>query len=715
MTGTINLSRRTFLGTAAAAFVVELRMTGSVAAQGTPQPQILNPFISIEQDGSVRLVAPAFDMGQGSHTSLAMILCDELGARWEDVRVEGPGVNSAFIVPGVGEQATHGSFMVRSWHDPLRKAAASARIKLVRAAAARWQVPEASCTVADGRVVSGNNHAGFADLAADAAVFPDIEDPQVLGTRKLVGQPVARIDIPAKVDGRAMFGLDVRLPNMAYAAIRQAPVFGSALEGVDETSISPDVLALVKLPGAVIAVADTFWKAKSALEDLDIRFSSSENDTATSADLRADRVANLDRGEFATPILSGDPLSILSAAQGSADKSVITAEYDTPYLAHMSMEPMNCTAHISGNRCEIWVPTQGLSATMQAAMTVTGFSEENIIIHPTMPGGGFGRKYETDFVVQAIRAALAVDRPVQLIWTREQDVQHDFYRPAMTARMSAALSKDGKLEAFVMRKSGPSILEHTLGFPLIEGSDPIAWLGFGTQTGSAPGQLQQYDVADVAGEFAFTPTFVPVGYWRSVGASENGFFIESFIDELAHSAGTDPYEFRRNLLRSSPRALAVLEKAATEAKWGQSLPEGHFQGIALTDVVGSLVAQVIEISVPDGKLAVNRVTVAIDCGRAVNPDSVIAQMQGGIVMGLSAAINERIDIEDGRTTQSNFYDYEVAGLAATPEIDVHIIESGEALGGVGEAAIPAVAPALANAIFAATGKRIRSLPLLDHL
>ena len=715
MTTSTKLSRRTFLGTAAAALVVELRLTSGATAQSVAGAQVLNPFISIDQDGLVRLVAPAFDMGQGTHTSLAMILCDELGARWDDVRVEGPSVNSAYVVPGVGEQATHGSFMVRNWHDPLRLAAASARQRLVKAAAAKWQVPESSCTVAEGMVVAEGKSARFGDLAAEATALPAIENPEVLGTRNLVGKPTPRIDIPAKVDGSAKFGLDVRLPGMVYAAIRQAPVFGSMLEDVDETTLSPDILTLVRLPNAVIAVAETFWKAKSALEELDIRFSSTENDAATSEDLKAKRVANLDEGEIATPILSGDPHAVLSAASADGARKVITAEYDTPYLAHMSMEPMNCTVHIKGDRCEIWVPTQGLSATLQAAVTVTGFPEGNIIIHATNPGGGFGRKYETDFVVQAIRAAMAVDRPVQLIWTREEDVQHDFYRPAMTARMTASLSPEGILDAFVMRKSGPSILEHTLGFPLIEGSDPIAWLGFGTQTGSAPGQLQQYAVEHVAGEFVFTPTFVPVGYWRSVGASENGFFIESFIDELAHAAGMDPYEFRRQLLRSSPRALAVLEKAAVEAKWGQSLPEGHFQGIALTDVVGSLVAQVIEISFAKGDLVVHRVTVAIDCGQAVNPDSVIAQMQGGVVMGLSAALNEKIDIADGRAAQSNFYDYEVAGLSATPEIDVHIIESGGALGGVGEAAVPAVAPALANAIFAATGKRIRSLPFMDQI
>ncbi len=711
----MDISRRTFLVGAAAALVVELHLAKPAVAEQRSELQAFNPFISISEDGRVRLVAPAFDMGQGSHTSLAMILCDELGARWEDVSVEGPNLNSAFLVPGINEQATHGSFMVRNWHDPLRKAAAGARERLLLAAAAKWQVPIADCIASDGIVSAGGKSAGFGELIADAIALGEVEAPRVLGTRKLVGQPVARLDIPSKTNGSAKFGIDVRLPNMAYAAIRHAPVYGSVVETVDDKKRPQGVLAVVKIPNAVIAVADSFWKAKSALEELEVTFSVTANDTATTADLVSKRSSNMERGKVATPIKGGDPKAALSAARTDKSRKVLSADYDTPYLAHMAMEPMNCTAWVRENRCEIWVPTQGLSATLQAAVSATGFTEENIVIHPTMPGGGFGRKYETEFVVQAIQASMAVDRPVQLIWTREEDVQHDFYRPAMSARLTAALSPDGTVEAFVMRKSGPSILEHTVGFPLIEGSDPIAWLGFGSQTASAPGLLQQYSIENVAGEFVFTPTFVPIGYWRSVGASENGFFIESFIDELAHAAGADPYEFRRRLLKDSPRGLTVLEKAAREAKWGGALPEGHFQGIAITDVVGSIVAQVVEISMKDGAPAVHRVTVAIDCGRAINPDSVIAQMQGGVVMGLSAALKEKIDIQDGRAEQSNFYDYEVAGLAGTPQIDVHIVESGEALGGVGEAAVPAVAPALANAVFAATGKRVRSLPLLANL
>jgi len=711
----MDISRRTLLVGAAAALVVELRLAKPAAARQSSDLHALNPFISISADGRVRLVAPAFDMGQGSHTSLAMILCDELGARWEDVSVEGPGTHSAFLVPGINEQATHGSLMVRNWHDPLRKAAAGARERLVLAAAAKWQVPAADCFVSDCVVSAGGKSAGFGELVADAIALDEVETPRVLGTKKLVGHPIARLDIPSKTNGSAKFGIDVRLPNMAYAAIRHAPVFGSVVETVDDKKLPQGVLAVVKMPNAVIAVAESFWKAKSAVEALEFTSSATANDKVTTADLISTRSSNMKNGKVSTPIKGGDPHAVLSAARTDKARQVLSADYDTPYLAHMSMEPMNCTAWVQGDHCEVWVPTQGLSATLQAAVSTTGFPEENILIHPTMPGGGFGRKYETDFVVQAIRAAMAVDRPVQLIWTREEDVQHDFYRPAMSARLTAALTPDGAVEAFVMRKSGPSILEHTVGFPLIEGSDPIAWLGFRSQTVSAPGLLQQYSVANVAGEFVFTPTFVPIGYWRSVGASENGFFIESFVDELAHAAGADPYEFRRRLLKDSARGLAVLEKVAREAKWGVALPEGHFQGIAITDVVGSIVAQVVEISMKDGAPMVHRVTVAIDCGRAINPDSVVAQMQGGIVMGLSAALKEKIDIQDGRAEQNNFYDYEVAGLAGTPQIDVHIIESGEALGGVGEAAVPAVAPALANAVFAATGKRVRSLPLLANL
>jgi isoquinoline 1-oxidoreductase beta subunit len=708
------LTRRRFLAASAAALVVSVPLAGRLAAQDVSGGSRLNPFISIGGDGAVRLIAPAFEMGQGTHTALAMILCDELGADWSTVSVQAPGLDAAFIVPGVGEQATHGSFMVRNWHDPLRLAAAAAREMLVQAAAAQWKLSPVDCSVADGMVCAGDKTAAFGDLAEAAAALPVPEAPTVLGTRKRTGQPTPRLDIPAKVDGSAVFGIDIRLPGMVYAAIRQAPVFGSTVASVSALPADSDAL-LVEGPTATIVVADSFWTARSTLDALDITYAPPEAGPVDSATLASRRREALDSAEVARPILAGDPSARLAAIAAETPERVLTAEYETPYLAHVAMEPMACTASVTDDACEIWAPTQGLSATLAAAVKETGLPEAAITVHPLLMGGGFGRKYETDCVVQALRAAKAAGKPVQLIWTREEDVQHDFYRPAMTARMTAALSSAGGVEALVMRKSGPSILEHTIGFPLIEGSDPIAWLGFGSQTGTAPGALQQYAVDHVAGEFVFTPTPVPVGYWRSVGASENGFFIESFIDELAHAAGADPYAFRRDLLASSPRGLAVLDKATEAAGWGKPLPEGHFQGIAFTDVVGSLVAQVIEISMVDGLPVVHRVTVAVDCGGAINPDTVVAQITGGVVMGLGAALREKITIEGGKVAESNFWDYEILTLAETPRIVVHLIESGAPLGGIGEAAVPAVAPALCNAIFAATGKRLRSLPVLAAL
>lgn len=718
MGGRLELTRRGFVASAVATLVVSMRLTQPGSAQAAPDESgggLLNPFISVDKQGNVRLVAPAFDMGQGTHTSLAMILCDELGANWEQVTVVGPEVDPAFVVPGINEQATHGSFMVRNWHDPLRKAAAAAREMLVQAAATRWNVDPASCEVSAGLITSAGNSLGFGDLIEDASRLPVPENPQVRNTKVLVGTPTKRIDIPSKVNGSAKFGIDVRLPGMVYAAIRQAPVYGSKLESVSSPAESSDNIKIVELPSAVIAIADTFWKAKSAVEGFSVVFATSDNDALTSSDITAQRTRQLDEGTVARPIVSGDPDAALAATSDGVSGNLVTATYTTPFLAHMTMEPMNCTVWMKDGKCEIWVPTQGLSATVTAAAAATGLSKDNIVVHPTTPGGGFGRKYEADFVVQAIAAAKATDRPVQLIWTREEDIQHDFYRPAMTGRLTAALSPEGDMNAFIMRKVGPSIVEHMIGSALIDGSDPIAWLGFGSQTKTAPGELQQYAVENVAAEFVFQPTHVPIGFWRSVGAGENGFFIESFVDELAHSAHIDPYEFRRRLLRESPRGRAVLDKAASEAGWGNPLPTGHFHGIAFTDVVGSLVAQVAEVSMNDGTPTVHRMVVAVDCGTAINPDSVIAQMQGAVVMGLSSALNEQVEIADGRCMPSNFYDYHVHGLADTPRIDVHIIDSSEPLGGVGEAGVPAVAPALANAIFAASGRRIRSLPIMANL
>lgn len=708
VSGRLQLGRRAVL--AGAGLVVAVGPPVARHADAADAPALLGAFIRIGPDGGVTVVTPCFELGQGSTTGLAMIVADELGADWAQVSIQAPPLDPAYRVPGRPIQSTSGSQMVRRWFVPLRKAAAAARAMLTEAAARRWSVDPAACTVSNGHVVHAatGRSAPFGDLAAAAASLPQPQGAPLRTTFTIVGTPARRFDIPAKVDGSAQYGIDVRVPGMAYAAIRQSPVFGARLVSVDDAALRGrrGVIEVVKLPEAVVVVADSFWRAKAAAEALEVVFSDVPQGAVSSDGIAAQRQARLAGAGVPVAIEAGDALAVLAAAG-----KVITSDFAVPFLYHAPMEPVTCTAHVTDTRCELWIPTQNLTTAAEVAARVSGLPAHAVVAHPTFAGGAFGRKFEQDFVAQAVAVSKAVRRPVQLIWSREEDVQHDFYRPAMSARLSAALTDAGDVAGMVIRLAGPSIIEHTTGTALVKGADPAGLLGISTETSSAPGKLQQYAIGDVRVEFAFEPTHVPVGYWRAVGASHNGFFVESFIDELAAAAGKDPYELRRRLLRDSPRALAVLDKAAAEAGWSDKLPEGRYRGIAFSECVGSFVAQVAEVSLQDGVPRVHRIVGAIDCGTAINPDSVVAQMQGCITMGVSAALKEEITIEDGRVGQSNFHDYEILRMAEAPRIEVHVIQSGGEIGGAGEAGLPATAPAIANALFAATGKRVRSLPL----
>ncbi len=709
--GRVRLGRRAVLAGASAGLVLAVAPPAGADAPAPGAPSSFGAFIQIADDGAVTIVAPCFELGQGSQTGLAMVVADELGADWAQVAIRAPGLNPAYRTPGRSVQNTSGSQMVRRWFLPLRTSAAAAREMLTLAAAARWSVEPAACT-AQGSVVRHlptGREASFASLAAAAAALPRPERPVLRDGSRLTGTPVPRRDIPAKVDGSTQFGIDVRVPGLRYAAIRQAPVFGSKLVSVDDAAVRTrrGVIAVVRLPDAVAVVADSFWRARSAVEALEPVFTDEKQGSVTSQQIAAGQVAGL-AGEAAPATQAGDAGAVFAAAQPG---QVFEADYAVPFLAHASMEPMTCTAHVTDDHCVLWIPTQDLTTAAATASRVSGLPPASVQVHATYAGGAFGRKFEQDFVAQATAISRAVRQPVQLIWTREEDIQHDFYRPAVHARLAAVMGDDGTVSAFKIRLAGPSVVEHTIGAALIKGSDPAGLLGISTETSSAPGKLQQYAVPNVLAEFAYQPTHVPVGYWRAVGASHNGFFIESFIDELAVAAKQDPYRFRRRLLSDSPRALAVLDKAAAEAGWGLPLAPGRFRGIAFAECVGSFVAEVAEVSVTNGQLTVHSIVGVIDCGTAVNPDSVRAQMQGCITMGLSAALKEEVTIDQGRVSQSNFHDYEIVKMAEAPRIDVHIIQSGGEIGGAGEAGLPATAPAVANAVFAATGRRLRSLPL----
>lgn len=711
MTSRTAVSRRaaliggTFAGLSLALAIPESSAAASAAELGS--------FISVATDGAITLVVPCFELGQGSQTGLAMIVADELGADWDTISIRTPPLDAAYRVPGRPVQSTSGSQMIRRWFTPLRMSAAAAREMLTQAAAETWSVPVSDCTVESGAVLhrATGRREPFGHLAAAAAKLPRPEMPALRPTFSIVGTAARRFDIPSKVDGSARYGIDVRMPGMVYAAIRQAPVFGAKLVSADDAAVRGrrGIIDVVKSSDWVAVVADSFWRAKTAAEMLQVTFSEPPQAGISSKQIAMEQATALSAFAGTPAISAGNAPAALHSSRAAG--TVVQSDYAVPFLYHAPMEPMTCTAHVADGRCELWIPTQNLTAAAEAASRATGLPLSAVAAHATFAGGAFGRKFEQDFVVQAAVVGQAVKRPVQLIWTREEDVQHDFYRPAMSARLGAGLTPDGDVCGFAMRIAGPSVLEHTVGKPLINGSDPTALLGVSTETSQGPGKLQQYAIGDVLVEFAHQPTHVPVGYWRAVGASQNGFFIESFIDELAFAAGKDPYQFRRRLLRDSPRALAVLDRAAAEAGWGTPLPPGRFRGIAFPECVGSFVAQVAEVSVAGSDLKVHRIVGAIDCGTAVNPDSVVAQMQGCIVMGLSAALKEEITVEDGRVGQSNFHDYEVLRMAETPRIDIHLLQSGGELGGVGEAGLPATAPAVANAVFAATGKRLRSLPL----
>ena len=714
------IDRRGFLKSAAAGALVVAVPFPAMTGNGTEaRGGSLGHYITVRPDGKIDLVVPTFEIGQGAHTGLAMILADELEARWEDVSVHSAMLNPALNVPEYGQQMVAGSFSVRVFYAPLRQAAASAREMIRAAAAEEWNVPLQDVSVADSMVTHKGTQRSlhFADLVGAAAKLEVPENPPLKDKPSLIGKSVPRVDIPGKVNGSATFGIDVRVPDMVYAAIRQAPVFGAKVVSVDRSALDgmTGIIEVVEMPSAVLVVAETFWRAKQGVDALDIAFAKTEFDAIGTKDIIAAQNAQLDRDDGGVAVNEGDAWAAIAAARGSDSRQVLSADYTVPFLYHGPMEPMNATAFVKGDRCQVWAPTQGITNATKVAASVAGIPEENVEVFAIYAGGGFGRKYENDFIEQAVRASMAVGRPVQLIWTREEDVQHDFYRPSVSARMTASVKSDGSIEAFAMRLAGQSVIEHTYGVPVFDGIDPVTMLDIKTQTGSAPGEIQQYTIPHTRAEYLHQPTHVPVGYWRSVGASHNGFFLESFVDELAHNAGADPYEFRRRLLRDSPRGLAVLDRVAKEAGWGANLAPGHFQGIAFSEAVGSIVAYVAEISMNDREPTVHKITVAIDCGFAINPDSVHAQMMGGTIMGLGSALYEEINIGEGRAMHNNFYDYRIIGMAETPEIDVHIIESQEAVGGVGEAAGPGVAPAVANAIFAASGKRIRSLPIMSNL
>ena len=706
-----------------------------------------NAWLTIGADGAVTVHVPRQEMGQGITTALPMLVAEELDCdvallKFDQAPVDAVYANATLLADGVpfrpddsgwiagaarqtqyrvaellGVQATGGSTSVRDAWSVMRHAGAAARSQLVAAAAQRWGVAAAECRTENGRVLhaASKRALGYGELSVEAALIKPsssvtLKDP---GAFRLIGKAQPRLDIPAKTNGTAPFGIDTRLPEMAYAAIAHCPVFGGTLKRVDSAKASrmPGVRAIVELPptsttaAAVAVVADSWWRAQNALAALEISWDGGAHASLDSASQRAVYAELLANGKGREYESVGDAESVLAAS-----KQVLEASYFVPYLAHATMEPMNCTALVKDGRCEIWAGNQAPTLVRWMAGKASGIATEKVTVHTPFLGGGFGRRAEMDVVVEtALIAARLPGTPVQLIWSREEDLQHDVYRPMAVARLRCALDAGGAIAAWHHRIVSQSCTQSFTGRLIPAAASDV----LKDKTTSEGAYDLAYEMPSRLVEHVLAEQPVPVGFWRSVGHSHNAFFVESFLDEVAHAAGKDPLRYRLAMLGGAPRHRRVLEAAARAAGWAEPLGgKGRGRGIALAESFHSIVAQVADVEVDAGHVRVRRVVCAIDCGRAINPDTVAAQMESGIVYGLSAALHGAITLKGGRVEQANFPAYEVVRMADCPAIEVHLVESGwEHLGGVGEPGTPPIAPAVANAVFAATGQRVRELPI----
>jgi isoquinoline 1-oxidoreductase beta subunit len=660
-------------------------------------------FIRIDRAGKVTLIMPQVEMGQGVYTALSMILAEELDAAFDSVAVEAaPPSDALYGNPMFGIQATGNSNSVRAFWKKLRQAGAGARAVLVQAAASQWKVDPATCTSADGEVMhapSGRKlaYGALADAAAKLTppANPSLKNPKDF---KLIGKSLKRLDTPDKVNGKALYGIDMMPAGVKFATIAASPVFGGKVGHVDDTAAKavPGVRQVVVLDDLVAVVGDHMWAAKTGLNALAITWDEGANAQVDSAQVWKDiKTASERDGAVAKSV--GDAIKALR------DGDAIEAHYELPFLAHATMEPINCTVHVRPDGCDVWVGTQVAARTQAIAAKITGLPLAKIAVHNQLLGGGFGRRLEVDGIEKALRVAQKVDGPLKVVWTREEDIRHDAYRPVYYDRITATL-KDGRVDGWKHRITGSSIMARW--FPL----------GFshGVDIDGVDSAIDEpYDIPNLRVEFVrHEPPCVPTGFWRGVGPNNNVFAIESFMDELAKTAGKDPVEFRLAMLaKKTPRLKAALELAAQKAGWGNALPPRRGRGVAVQVSFASFIATIAEVEVDhNGEIRVHRITSAVDAGIAVNPDSIVAQLQGGLIFGTTAALYGEITIEKGRVQQSNFNDYRMLRIDQAPDIDVHVIKSGEPPGGIGETGTTAAPPALRNAIYAATGIPLRRLP-----
>lgn len=714
-------SRRTFLKAAGAVAAVGLTIgfewagTGRRALAATMPDATFAPnaFLRVAPDNSVTVIAKHVEMGQGAYTGIATIVAEELDANWQDVRVESAPADAkryANLAFGTIQGTGGSSAMANSWMQ-LREAGAKARAMLVSAAAAQWQVPASELTTRDGSIhhAATNRSATYGSLASAAARLP-VPDTVTLKSPKdfrLIGQQVPRVDVPAKTNGTAQFTLDVTFPGMLVALLQRPPLFGATVKSFDASAAKavPGVVSVVQVPGGVAVVAKGFWAAKQGRDALKIEWDDSAAEKRSSDAIMAE-YRKLAEQPGASARKDGDATQAIA---GAAKK--ISATYTFPYLAHAPMEPLDAVVKLTADSCEIWAGDQFQTVDQGNAARTAGLDPQQVKIHTLYAGGSFGRRANTrsDYIVEAVSIAKALGAngtPVKLQWTREDDIHGGLYRPMYFHKLDAGLTADGKLVGWRHRIVGQSILAGT----------PFAsvMVKNGIDSTSVEGAANvAYAIPNLSVELTTTQTGVPVLWWRVVGSSHTAFAVEAFIDEAAHAAGKDPFAFRRDLLAHEPRMRGVLELAAQKAGWdpAKPLPKGRGRGIAVAEAFKTFVAQVAEVSVDkDGNVKVERVVCAVDCGTPINPDVIAAQMEGGIGFGLGAALHSAITLKDGKVEQNNFDGYQVLRFAEMPKVEVHIVQSGEAPTGVGEPGVAPVGPAVANAIFAATGRRIQSLP-----
>ena len=666
-----------------------------------------NAFLRIDRGGKVTFVSPMIEMGQGTYTSLPMLIAEELEVDVDRIAIEHAPPAEPYINPVFGIQMTGASTAIRAMYVPLRRAGATARVMLVTAAAKQWNVDPSTCRAQDGAVVHAptGRKLGYGALvdAASKGQVPENVALKEPGDFKLVGKPHRRLDTAGKVNGSAKFGIDTRLPAMKFAVVAASPTFGGKLSGIDEAKAKavPGVTQIVRLDDAIAVVAIHTWAAKQGLAAAAPQWDAGANANLSTSDIVA-QLALASENPGVVVRHDGDAPAIFA---GAARK--IQAVYEQPFLAHATMEPMNCTVHVTSDACDVWLGTQVPGLTQAAVAKVTALKPEQVRIHNHLLGGGFGRRLEYDGTVRAVQVAQQVSGSVQVIWTREEDIQHDMYRPYYYDRISAALDAQGKPIAWTHRIAGSSIVARYIPPAMKDGIDPDAV----EISKDPPYALGAIHVDWIRQE----PPGIPTTWWRGVGVTRGTFVVESFVDELAAEAKQDPLAYRLALLERSPRASKVLQLAAERSGWGKALPSGQGRGIALCTGFGSFIAQVVEVTVDkDGNVRPTRVWCAVDCGVQINPDTIRAQMESGIIFGLSAALYGEITIKEGRVEQTNFGDYRVLRMNEAPKIDVSIVKSSEAPGGIGEPGTSCVMPALTNAIFAVTGRHVRKLPVQDQ-